>query len=309
VGMHLSSEDAEEWTQALGQSSEGLWRQVALAIKAGAPQALGLTLAEWGDRLSRVRLSPGERAEAAAELRDEGLSQREIGAALGVDQATVHRDLSRPPDANASPEPAEPESEPEIGLAGSEFDWNEPEDESKPDANASPEPPRPPAAHVGRNSGDNEWYTPAEYIKAATAVMGAIDLDPASTEAANVIIGAARFYTEYDDGLSQPWAGRVWLNPPYAQPYVDRFCTRVAREIVAGNVIEACVLVNNGTETNWFQEVAAQASAICFPRGRVKFWHPSKEATPLQGQAVLYLGPNAVAFRSEFFRFGFVVMR
>ena len=55
------------------------------------------------------------------------------------------------------------------------------------------------------------------------------------------------------------------------------------------------------------EEMAAQAAAFCFPRGRVKFWHPRKESAPLQGQAVLYLGGNAEAFRLAFVRFGFVV--
>ncbi len=164
--------------------------------------------------------------------------------------------------------------------------------------------------HVAHNSGDNEWYTPAEYADAARAVMGGIDLDPASTLEANTSVRAEKFYTEADDGLAQPWGDsqtKIWMNPPYAQPLCGEFCAKLVEEYVQCLVSEACVLVNNATETGWFQDVAGKAAAICFPRGRVKFWHPSKEATPLQGQAVLYLGGSAAKFASEFGRFGLVV--
>lgn len=171
------------------------------------------------------------------------------------------------------------------------------------------EPSRERDAHVGHNSGENEWYTPVDYILAAKAVMGAIDLDPASSHTANGVIAAERFYSERDDGLRQDWAGRVWMNPPYAQPLVSQFCEKLAKSYASGqgDVTEACALVNNATETGWFQTLAEAASAMCFPRGRIKFWHPSREAIPLQGQAVIYLGTHVDEFRTAFLPFGFVV--
>lgn len=164
-------------------------------------------------------------------------------------------------------------------------------------------------AHVGNNAGDNEWNTPPEYIDAARDVMGGIDLDPASSEDANDVIGASLFFTEDDDGRKLPWAGRVWMNPPYARPLIDDFCAKLAKEYAAGNVTQAITLTNNATETGWFHGLAEVATAMCFPRQRVKFWHPEKEsAAPLQGQAVVYLGDHDEDFRTRFVEFGFTVL-
>lgn len=161
-------------------------------------------------------------------------------------------------------------------------------------------------AHVANNSGNNEWYTPDEYIEAARDVMGRIDLDPASNPIANEHVKASTYYSIDDDGLTKEWSGNVWMNPPYEGKLIVQFIEKLNAEFVAGRVSEAVVLVNNATETKWFQALARHASAACFPQSRIKFWYPGKtEAAPLQGQAFLYLGANSRAFIAVFQSFGF----
>lgn len=159
-----------------------------------------------------------------------------------------------------------------------------------------------------RQARDNEWYTPTIYTDAAREVMGGIDLDPASSIAANESVKAAAFYTADDDGLVRPWRGRVWMYPPHTRRLIGRFCAKLIDEYSSGNVPQAFVLVNNATETKWFQQLGAAATALCFIRGRVRFWSPNKKpATPLQGQVVLYLGENVDAFMTQFSAIGWVL--
>lgn len=163
-------------------------------------------------------------------------------------------------------------------------------------------------AHVAHNSGQNEWYTPAVFIEAARQVMGGIDLDPASSEIANCTVQATRYFTAEDDGLAHDWpACRIWMNPPYAQPLISQFSEKIAEAADAG--AEAIVLVNNATETAWFQRMLQSADALCFPQSRVRFLDPDgNPGAPLQGQAILYFGSNVPGFTVSFRDFGGVAM-
>jgi len=163
-------------------------------------------------------------------------------------------------------------------------------------------------AHVSNNSGENEWYTPSIYVEAARDVLGRFDLDPASSDVANRTVRADRIFTAQDDGLAQEWpVGAIWCNPPYSQPLMGQFAARLAQAARDGS--QVIVLVNNATETAWFQIIAAECSAICFPKTRIRFLDPdgNPAGSPLQGQAIIYSGSDVASFTEVFGQFGLVV--
>ncbi len=158
--------------------------------------------------------------------------------------------------------------------------------------------------HVSHNSVENEWYTPSKYIEAARAVMGSIDLDPASCELAQETVQAGQYFTIDDNGLTKEWRGNVWLNPPYSKESVGLFAAKLVEE--TANLSQAIVLVNNATDTQWFHEMASVATAICFIRSRIKFndKNGTPANTPVQGQVCLYVGGNHMKFCQVFSSFG-----
>lgn len=157
--------------------------------------------------------------------------------------------------------------------------------------------------HVSFNSGNNEWYTPAELIEAARSAMGSIDLDPASNDIAQKVVKARTYYTAETNGLDKTWTGNVWMNPPYASDLIGKFVDKMVSE--RKNYDQAVILVNNATETEWFNRLISIADAVCFPKSRVKFYMPDgKTGAPLQGQAVLYIGDNSEKFFEAFRQIG-----
>ena len=157
-------------------------------------------------------------------------------------------------------------------------------------------------AHVSYNSGNNEWYTPLEYVNSARFVMGCIDLDPATTEEINEKIKAEFYYTKTTDGLSQKWHGNIWMNPPYENGLISEFIDKLNYE----TFLSAIVLVNNATETKWGNTLINMSDVVCFIKGRIRFISIDGEEknSPLQGQMICYIGSNPEKFINEFKKYG-----
>ena len=86
VRSKINTPDAEEWLSSLQQVGEGWYRQVGLAIKAGAPKALGMTRKEFAGQIGQKLVDP---REAIIQLHNEGHSERAIADILGVADYTI----------------------------------------------------------------------------------------------------------------------------------------------------------------------------------------------------------------------------
>lgn len=110
--------------------------------------------------------------------------------------------------------------------------------------------------------GKDEWLTP-KYI---TDSLGKFDLDPCSP-INRPWDTAFKHYTILDDGLSQPWHGRVWCNPPYG----NSTSVWLEKCVEHGNCI---ALIFARTETRmFFNHIWDKADALLFIKGRLKFYH------------------------------------
>ena len=168
----------------------------------------------------------------------------------------------------------------------------------------------PPVTIATLHTGDEDSYTPPEYIESARIVMGGIDTDPASNQKAQAIIQARRYFTAEIDGLLQPWSGRVWMNPPYTARVINRFIAKLLADIASGDVSQAIVLTNNNTDTSWFHAAAEVSAAVCFTRGRINFIKPDdSRSSPTNGQSFFYFGSNLAGFTTEFAKYGLVMVK
>ena len=161
-----------------------------------------------------------------------------------------------------------------------------------------------------QGTGNDEWHTPAEDMDLPRQFLGEFDLNPASSDLAQLTVKAKKYFTKADDGLKHEWHGRVWLNPPYAQPLMTDFVNHLITERKAGRVTEAIMLTHNYTDSAWFQDAAAVADAICFAKDRVRFVNPDPDGKPAdctQGQAIWYFGNRVAEFKKVFSQIGFVV--
>lgn len=146
----------------------------------------------------------------------------------------------------------------------------------------------------------DEWYTPKYIVES----LGQFDTDPCSP-IKPLYKTAKVMYNKQDDGLSKEWQGRVWLNPPYSRPLIEKFVNRMSKHA------NGIALLFNRCDSKMFQDVIFKtATAILFLKGRIKFLKQdgSTAGSPGCGSVLIAFGDdNAEILRTcgiegKFFR-------
>lgn len=130
--------------------------------------------------------------------------------------------------------------------------------------NATPYQPAVMRGHLDGRGGnaprETRWLTPKWIVDA----LGEFDLDPCGAPG-HELANKTYLLENGDDGLCDPWEGRVWLNPPYGREQIPF----VRKMVEHGN---GTVLVFAAVETAlWHESVWPKATGILFPRGRFSF--------------------------------------
>lgn len=157
---------------------------------------------------------------------------------------------------------------------------------------------------INQDSGNFEYYTPIELVNAAREVMGSIDLDPASSETANKLIKATRFYSE--NGLDKPWFGNVWMNHPFSRENNKKWVKHLVCWYESRSGLQACCITFAATSEAWFRPLLAYPQ--CFIHGRTNYYlsDGTKKKGVTKGSVITYLGENTDKFHEVFSRFGTV---
>jgi len=160
--------------------------------------------------------------------------------------------------------------------------------------------------HINQTSGDVEYYTPPAIIEAACLVMGTIDLDPASSVAANERVKAVRIFTEQDDGLNQEWHGRVWMNHPFGKKMNAKWIAKLGEEYRSGRVQEALCITYACTSEKWFQPLLLRPQCFLCPRTNYHLPDGSVKKGVTKGSVVSYFGSSLDSFSKAFAALGVV---
>jgi hypothetical protein len=115
--------------------------------------------------------------------------------------------------------------------------------------------------HESHSALSIDWYTPKHIFDSLNIEF---DLDPCCPIGGVPWIPAKNHYSLPQDGLSLPWSGTVWLNPPYGKE-TSKWINKMNQHR------DGISLTMCRTDTKWFHDYLSNADALLMLKGRIQF--------------------------------------
>lgn len=145
--------------------------------------------------------------------------------------------------------------------------------------------------HAGNSSTGHCWETPPELLASLYGVFGRFDLDPCSPRKTRPPVRARVHYTADDDGLTLPWHGVVFLNPPYGRA-LGAWIGKAKSEVASGNARMVVALIPARPDTTYWHDHILGQAAVYFFRGRLRF-SGSRNSAPFPSALAIWGADSA----------------
>jgi hypothetical protein len=165
--------------------------------------------------------------------------------------------------------------------------------------------------NIQHSSRTDQWFTPAPIITLVKKVLGNIDLDPASSELANVLVGAKNIIDVETNGLSVEWPEdcNIYINPPggktNGKSNTFLFWKKLMEYRNAGKLNHAIFMAFSAEAMQTTQGKKIQTMldfSICIPAKRIAFVSPNGiKNSPSHSNCIIYI-PGNINKTSDFIK-------
>ena len=159
------------------------------------------------------------------------------------------------------------------------------------------------------SSKSNEHYTPGKLLETILEFYeGEIDLDPCSNSLLKPNVPAHFHYDSKLNGLTLPWAGKVFVNPPYGRA-IPTWVNKTILEYESLRAREILLLLPNRPGTQWYLSLSPYSRVNI--TGRLNFLDQNgkeQESAPFPS-VLFYFGSKQQTFVTHWEKWGEVIIK
>lgn len=143
---------------------------------------------------------------------------------------------------------------------------------------------------AGTSSAYQAWTTPPELLEKLYPIVGGkFGLDPCSPthDRRSAPVRAQLYFTVQDDGLTLPWVGSTFVNPPFGRN-LSKWVAKARQESEARRAAPVIGLLPARPDTRWWHQYVVGIADAFLLRGRLRFGGAGGQTAPFPSALILW---------------------